>query len=79
MKGPEVSDQIKAALAAFEASLDDIGGCGDSSCLVRKPVGMATNGGCRCFKSDSFMAKRMAMATRRFHSAVKAATSTPTT
>jgi hypothetical protein len=25
-------------------------GCGDNSCLVKKPVGMATNGGCRCFK-----------------------------
>lgn len=23
-------------------------GCGDNSCLVSKPIGMATNGGCRC-------------------------------
>jgi len=23
-------------------------GCGDNSCLVKKPKGMATNGGCRC-------------------------------
>lgn len=23
-------------------------GCGDNSCLVAKPNGMATNGGCRC-------------------------------
>ncbi len=27
--------------------LDD-DGCGDNSCLIKKPVGMATNGGCRC-------------------------------
>lgn len=25
-------------------------GCGDSSCIVAKPSGMATNGGCRCEK-----------------------------
>ena len=24
-------------------------GCQDSSCLFKKPKGMATNGGCRCF------------------------------
>ena len=24
-------------------------GCGDSSCVIEKPKGMATNGGCRCF------------------------------
>ena len=23
-------------------------GCGDNSCLFKKPEGMATNGGCRC-------------------------------
>lgn len=23
-------------------------GCGDNNCLVVKPKGMATNGGCRC-------------------------------
>lgn len=25
-------------------------GCGDNSCLFKKPVGMATNGGCRCYE-----------------------------
>lgn len=38
--------------AAFEATLadamPDYFGCGDNSCLVRKPRGMATNDGCRC-------------------------------
>ncbi len=27
-------------------------GCGDSSCMVKKPKGMATNGGCRCDNGD---------------------------
>jgi hypothetical protein len=26
----------------------EIEGCGDNSCVVAKPRGMATNGGCRC-------------------------------
>lgn len=30
--------------------LVDALGCGDSSCIFRKPRGMHTNGGCRCFR-----------------------------
>jgi hypothetical protein len=26
----------------------DLEGCGDNSCWIAKPRGMATNGGCRC-------------------------------
>lgn len=29
-------------------------GCGDNSCMIHKPIGMGTNGGCRCFKVMSF-------------------------
>ena len=32
-------------------------GCGDNSCAVVKPKGMATNGGCRCHK-DTTSARR---------------------
>lgn len=31
--------------------LVDALGCGDNSCIFRKPRGMATNGGCRCFEA----------------------------
>lgn len=27
---------------------DDLEGCGDHSCVIAKPGGMGTNGGCRC-------------------------------
>lgn len=27
-----------------------IGGCGDSNCVIVRPVGMHTNGGCRCVR-----------------------------
>jgi hypothetical protein len=35
----------------LDAKLREIGGCGDSSCLVWvEPNSMVTNGGCRCAK-----------------------------
>jgi hypothetical protein len=30
---------------------EDMTGCGDSSCIIARPLGMHTNGGCRCLKS----------------------------
>lgn len=33
-------------------------GCGDNSCVVHKPHGMATNGGCQCLKALSFEERR---------------------
>jgi hypothetical protein len=32
----------------------DLEGCGDHSCIIAKPRGMGTNGGCRCLKEMSF-------------------------
>lgn len=34
-----------------EILFKDFKGCGDNSCLVKKPKGMATNGGCRCMQN----------------------------
>lgn len=40
-------------------------GCGDNSCMIRKPSGAGTNGGCRCFgerstfKKVAYMAEQM--------------------
>lgn len=49
------ADAVKAeALAPMLTALEEtdkyLTGCGDNSCWFRKPKGMATNGGCRCFK-----------------------------
>ena len=41
-----MSMTLKEAVLAVE----EVGGCGDSSCLFTKPKGMATNGGCRCLR-----------------------------
>lgn len=35
-------------LEAIRAAMREHGGCGDSSCTIAKPRGMATNGRCRC-------------------------------
>jgi hypothetical protein len=37
-----------AALAAFDEDLARIGGCTDGGCVIVKPRGMHTNGGCKC-------------------------------
>ncbi len=36
---------------AAKALWESLEGCGDHSCLLKRPKGMATNGGCRCFDS----------------------------
>lgn len=53
--------QIKDALSRYESMRDSVGGCGDGSCLIKKPSGMATNGGCRCTR-DYLKTQRMMMA-----------------
>jgi hypothetical protein len=41
---------LRKMLASSQADPGDMpcAGCGDNSCVVRHPTGMATNGGCRC-------------------------------
>ena len=38
----------READARVELRTSGLKGCGDHSCLVEQPKGMATNGGCRC-------------------------------
>lgn len=55
-KNPEF-ELLKTHYAILQKQLEEIKkepqdfpvtGCGDNSCLIEKPHGMATNGGCRC-------------------------------
>lgn len=43
-------DVLRRQLAETRRDPGDlpVSGCGDNSCEVRTPTGMATNGGCRC-------------------------------
>lgn len=49
----------------LEARLAEIGGCMDGHCLVVRPTGMHTNGGCRCWK-DAMTMQRVLHAYRSF-------------
>lgn len=35
-------------------------GCGDGNCKIRKPTGMHTNGGCKCYRGIADDALRLA-------------------
>jgi hypothetical protein len=50
-------ERLEMLVASLQRQLDDrrrdpgdmpVQGCGDNSCIVAQPKGMATNGGCRC-------------------------------
>jgi hypothetical protein len=55
-RNPEV-ERLEMLVASLQRQLDErrrdpgdmpVSGCGDNSCGVRTPCGMATNGGCCC-------------------------------
>lgn len=35
-------------------------GCGNGSCQIKKPTGMHTNGGCRCYREVAELSLRLA-------------------
>lgn len=61
-------------ITRLREALNDIGGCGDGNCLIVKPTGMHTNGGCRCYR-DPIKMQRTIYAYRK----LVAALSTPST
>jgi hypothetical protein len=42
---------VSKANDVFQELFADLGGC-DNSCIIRRPKGMGTNGGCRCSESE---------------------------
>lgn len=71
MQTPEQIAAISAALAELDFSLSEMGGCSDGGCIVVKPKGMHTNGGCRCLRHDHIRTQRFAFAHNRFVKAVR--------
>ncbi len=43
-----VTREIMGLRAVVCSAAVELEGCGDNSCVVQAPKGMATNGGCRC-------------------------------
>lgn len=72
--GGAVMDMVEKALAEYRALATAVGGCGDGNCVVVRPKGQHTNGGCRC-STDRYKAQRMMMAGSRLFRAIDAALS----
>lgn len=58
MEAQGMVEKIASAMKLYDEGMALIGGCGDGNCLVMKPEGMHTNGGCRCW-SDRMTAQRV--------------------
>lgn len=51
------TDPMAQFLADYDAYMLKIGGCSDGGCMIDRPKGMHTNGGCRCW-DDRTKARR---------------------
>lgn len=49
---------VVPALGEYQRLRDGVGGCTDGGCVIRRPTGMHTNGGCKCWQ-DKLKAQRM--------------------
>jgi hypothetical protein len=52
-------DRIDAAVELFDARMAHIGGCTDGGCVIVRPKGMHTNGGCKCPQNKYKMQRAM--------------------
>jgi len=41
--------RLREALDMLDQQSEALGGCSDGSCVIHRPKGMHTNGGCRCW------------------------------
>ena len=60
---------IEQAIEDLDERLAQIGGCSDGHCVIVKPKGIHTNGGCRCWR-DGMKMQRFAYAFNQFRSTV---------
>lgn len=51
-------EPIQSAITRYNEMMDAIGGCTDGGCVVKRPKGMHTNGGCRCW-TNQYTAQRV--------------------
>jgi hypothetical protein len=62
---PKVKQAVEDATKAIGP------GCGDNSCEFVKPVGMATNGGCRCLKGGDGRSSTIKLRLKQLYKACK--------
>ncbi|CAB3753952.1 hypothetical protein [Paraburkholderia humisilvae] len=52
-------ERLDTALARYDALMASVEGCTDGGCVIRRPAGMHTNGGCRCTRAAHKMQRAM--------------------
>lgn len=62
-------ERVARAERELDEALKDIGGCSDGYCIVVKPKGMHTNGGCHCNR-DGHKMIRVVQHYKLFHAAI---------
>lgn len=62
--------QLTLALEELDTRLQQIGGCTDGYCIIQRPKGQHTNGGCRC-NTDKYKMQRYAAAMNMFAARVR--------
>jgi hypothetical protein len=67
---PGTLDQLREAATFYDHVMTSIGGCMDGGCVIVKPKGMVTNGGCRCM-DDRLKARRVSGAANHLRNAVR--------
>ena len=49
------NERMREALDMLDQRSEALGGCSDGSCVIHRPKGMHTNGGCRCWNDRDKM------------------------
>jgi len=73
---PGSGGALAKALAMYDSMRDGIGGCTDGGCVIKRPTGMRTNGGCKC-ATDKYKAQRMMYAGQKLADAARASLDGP--
>lgn len=65
-----MSTTVSEALANYDTMAAHVGGCTDGGCVIVRPTGMHTNGGCKCWQ-DKMKAQRMMRAAYQLSEAIR--------
>lgn len=67
-----LGEPVEVAIAQYERMRDGVGGCTDGGCVIKRPIGLRTNGGCKCW-NDKMKAQRMMRAGQELFNAINSA------
>ena len=71
-RSDDLVERLRELLTQFDEGCAAIGGCSDGYCVIQRPKGMHTNGGCRC-SDDRIRMRRFAQRAAYFREQVRAA------